>query len=167
MAGVGETGVWRSGVWVEPLDAEGDFALSAAGVLEFTGRFSFAGVFDLEANADLDFDGAELFRGEFDIDAASELTFTGQFSARPGQGVFALTGTADVEFTWVPRFDFPGSSVGIPDDPAQVIVKTKPGDVIVIGGVTGVVVIDSQGMLVVVDHAGEVLCILGPSGVEL
>jgi len=124
-------------------------------------------VFGLEATGDLDFDGDLLFRGEFDIDAASDLTFTGQFVGRPGQGVFDIGASASVEFAWVPKFDFPGSEVGVPDDPAQVIVKTKPGDVIVIGGVTGVVVIDNQGMLVVVDHAGEVLCILGPSGVEL
>ncbi len=167
MAGVGETGVWRSGVWVEPLDAEGDFALSAAGELEYTGRFSFAGLMELEATSVLGFDGAVFFRGLFDTDAASALTFTGTFEARPGVGTFSLVGTADVNFAWVPKFAFPGSSVGVPDDPAQVIIKTKPGDVIVIGGVTGVVVIDSQGMLVVVDQSGEVLCILGPSGVEL
>ena len=141
--------------------------MSSAGLLEFSGRATAAGVFNLEANAALTFEGDPLFRGEFDVDAASELLFTGQFVGRPGQGVFAISASADVEFAWVPKFKFPGSEVGVPDDPAEVIIKTRPGDIIVIGGVTGVVVIDSQGMLVVVDHAGEVLCILGPSGVEL
>ena len=163
----GETGVWRSGVWVEPQDFEGDFALSSAGELEYTGRFSFAGLMEFVATSVLAFDGAVVEFGEFDTDAASDLIFTGTFTNLPGVGTFALTGTASADFAWVPKFDFPGSEVGIPDDPADVIIKTKPGDVIVIGGVTGVVIIDELGRLVVVDHAGEVLCILGPSGVEL
>ena len=167
MAGVGETGVWQTGVWVTPLDFEGEFILTATGELTFTGRFSFAGNFDLEATAILLFDGDQLFRGEFDLDPAGVLQFTGEFSARPGQGVFQMAANASILFAWVPELSFPGSGVGIPDDPAAVIIKTKPGDVVVINGFTGTVLLDDVGRLVVIDHNGAVMCILGPSGVEL
>ncbi len=167
MAGVGETGVWQTGVWVTPLDFEGEFILTATGELTFTGRFSFAGRFNLEGATVLLFDGAQVGFGEFTLDPSGDLAFDGQFVPNPGQGVFQMEATANVVFAWVPRFDFPGSEVGIPDDPAQVIIKTKPGDIVVIGGATGTVILDDVGRLVVIDHAGEVLCILGPGGVEL
>ena len=164
---MGETGVWQTGVWVTPLDFEGEFILVATGDLGFTGRFAFGGTFNLNPSALLLFDGDLLFRGEFDLEATADLTFEGDFVAKPGQGIFGLTGTADVLFAWVPKFDFPGSEVGIPDDPAEVIIKTQPGDIVVIGGFTGTVILDDVGRLVVVDQSGEVLCILGPGGVEL
>jgi len=166
VAGVGETGVWRAGVWVEPQDAEGDFALSAAGETEFTGRFSFAGVMELEATSVLGFDGDPLFRGEFDFDAASDLTFTGTFVGNPGVGTFAFTGSADVNFAWVPKVFGPGDAITV-TEPANALTKLKPGDVFIFNGVAGICELDEHGRLVVIDHAGEVLCIIGPSGVEL
>ncbi len=164
---MGETGVWRTGVWVEPLDAEGTFILTATGDLTFTGRFAFAGQFNLQGASILLFDGDLLFRGQFNLVGTGDLGFTGNFVPNPGQGVFGMEASAQILFAWVPKFDFPGSEVGVPDDPAQVIIKTRPGDIIVIGGITGVVVIDEQGRLVVKDQSGEVMCILGPGGVEL
>ena len=155
MAGVGESGVWQTGVWVTPLDFEGDFALLATAELEYTGRFAFGKPFNLVASGDLLFDGAVVAFGEFDLDGASDLGFIGQFVPNPGQGLFSLTGTADVSFAWVPKLAFPGSEVGIPDDPADVIIKTKPGDVITIGGMSGTVTIDAEGRLVVIDQTAS------------
>ncbi len=167
MAGVGQTGFWRSGVWVEPLDAEGDFALSASADLGFTGRFAFGQPFNLEATSVLAFDGAELFRGDFVRVATSNLGFTGNFESAPGQGVFGMDGTAEVLFAWVPRVSGPASSVNVEDMPASVVVKLKPGDAVIFGGTAGIVVLDDTGRLVVVDQAGRVMCIIGPSGIEL
>ncbi len=167
MAGVGETGVWRTGVWVEPLDAEGDFALSASADLGFTGRFAFGQPFNLEATSVLGFDGAVLFLGDFALASAGDLGFTGNFVPRPGQGIFGLDGEAEVLFAWVPRVSGPASSVNIEDMPASVVVKLKPGDAVIVGGVAGIVVLDDTGRLVVIDQAGQVLCIIGPGGIEL
>lgn len=167
MAGVGQTGYWRTGVWVEPLDAEGEFALSASADLGFTGRFAFGSPFILEGTADLTFNGAVVEFGDFALSSAAELTFTGDFIPRPGQGIFGLDATADIIFAWVPRVSGPASSVNIEDMPTSVVIKLKPGDAVIVGGVAGIVVRDDTGRLVVKNQAGQVMCIIGPSGIEL
>ena len=166
MAGVGQTGVWRSGVWVEPLDAEGDFALSAAADIEATGRFSFGKPFDLEANAVLTIEGAVVGFGDFALAPAAVLAFTGQFVANPGQGIFLMDATADLGFVWVPFVTGPGEAIPV-TGPADAVPKLKPGDAFVFNGKAGICHLDSQGRLVVIDDSGEVMCIIGPSGVEL
>ena len=166
MAGVGQTGVWRSGVWVEPLDAEGEFALLSTADVDFTGRFSFGSPFNLEANADLEILGAAVEFGEFTLLTTADLLFDGDFVANPGQGIFIVSGSAELRFAWVPVVGFPGSSSIVTDTPAEVIIKSTPGDVVVIGGIAGVVVRDPSGRLVVIDGDGEVMCIIGPAGIE-
>ncbi len=165
MAGVGETGVWRTGVWVEPLDAEGDFALSAAAVTEFTGRFAFGGQFDLEGTALLTFDGDLLFRGDFDLEGNADLGFDGDFVPNPGQGAFQMDASAELNFDWVPDVSGPGDA--IPDTPAaDAVPKLRPGDAFTFNGIAGICHLDEQGRLVVIDDSGEVMCIIGPSGAE-
>ncbi len=167
MAGVGQTGVWRSGVWVEPLDAEGEFALLATAETTATGRFSFGKPFNLVATADTNIKGAVVEFGDFALLSTADLLFDGDFEARPGQGIFGLSGSADVRFAWVPFLSVPGTSeVGIPDTPAEAIILSSPGDVVVINGITGVVVREATGRMVVVDGDGSVMCIIGPAGLE-
>ncbi len=166
MAGVGQTGVWRSGVWVEPLDAEGDFALSAAALLDFTGRFSFASPFILEANAEVTFIGAVVEFGDFILNPSADLNFIGDFIPNPGQGIFSVSGSAQLDFVWVPFVTGPGDAIPV-TGPADAEPKLKPGDVFVFNGKSGICHLDSQGRLVVIDGSGEVMCIIGPSGVEL
>jgi len=167
VAGVGQTGYWRSGVWVEPLDAEGDFALSAEAGISFEGYAAFAGVFTLEALADTEFEGAPYYLSQFALDANADTDFAGLFIAKPGQGIFGLTGTAEVRFSWTPFLPGPGGGVIIPDGPAEAIPELKPGDAVIFRGTAGICALDSHGRLVVVDQTGTVMCIIGPSGVEL
>ncbi len=166
MSGVGQTGVWRSGVWVEPLDAEGEFALSASAVLEYTGRFAFGKPFNLEATGDLTFSGAQFFLGEFEVFSSSDLAFTGTGTVRPGQGIFGLEAEADASFTWLPRVSGPSGGVEIGDLPAKVVVKLKPGAAVIVNGIAGIVVLDKEGRLVVQNQAGQVMCIIGSAGVD-
>lgn len=168
MAGVGETGYWRTGVWVEPLEAEGDFSLTATGVLDqWIGRFSYSGSFDLSGVAAIVFDGVNVFRGEFQRAATGDLDdWEGTFQGIPFAGIFALSGQADLFVAWVPELGH-GGEVGIPESPAEVGCIIGPGDAFIFEGASGTVVKDSQGRLVVIDQSGEVMCIIGPSGVIL
>ena len=165
MAGVGQTGVWRSGVWVEPLDAEGDFALLATAEVLATGRFSFGAPFNLEANADLSFIGASVEFGDFVLNPSAVLGFDGDFVANPGQGIFGLTGTAELDFVWVPDVSGPGDAIPV-TKPADAVPKLKPGDAFTFEGRGGICHLDEQGRLVVIDDSGEVLCVIGPAGAE-
>jgi len=168
MAGVGETGVWKTGVWIEPLDFEGDFELFATADVAFSGYFAFAGQFDLSGAALLLFDGDLLFRGEFGLEADGLVAFDGDFIANPGQGIFATQATGKIVFAWVPDLGPPTGGTGKPlEGPASVVIPFKPGEVFVLDGVSGTIVQDSYGRLLVIDQTGQVMCILGPSGVEL
>ena len=168
MAGVGQTGYWRTGVWVEPLDADGSFQLTSVSDLSFTGRFLYSGSFDLSATALILFDGTNLFLGEFTQVGTAEMAFTGDFIENPGQGIFGLSANAKLMFAWVPELGPPtGGGADIKEGPASVEIPFGPGDVFVLDGTTGVVVKDSRGRLLVLNSAGEVMCILGPSGVEI
>ena len=168
MAGVGQTGYWRTGVWVEPLSAEGDFALTATGVLDqWLGRFTYSGDFDLSGTSALLFDGVNVFQGEFERAADGALdAWEGTFQGIPFQAVFALGGQADLFMAWVPELQT-GGGVEIPFGPAEVGCIFGPGDAFIFEGASGTVVKDSQGRLVVIDQTGEVMCIIGPSGVIL
>jgi len=168
VAGVGQTGYWRTGVWVEPLEAEGDFTLVATGVLDqWQGRFTYGGSFDLSGTAVLLFDGVNVFRGEFQPAGTADLDiWTGTFQGVPFSGVFGLAGTADLFVAWVPELQT-GGQVKIPFGPAEVGCIFGPGDAFIFEGASGTVVKDSQGRLVVIDQSGEVMCIIGPSGVIL
>lgn len=169
MAGVGETGVWRTGVWVEPLDAEGSFDLLVAADLSFEGRFAYAGAFDLDGAAALVFDGDLLFRGDFALESDGLLAFEGQAQLVPGKGVFGFSANAKLVVAWMPDLGPPIGSDVVPDPDGSPSVEIPPqlGDVIVINGTSGTVVKDGYGRLVVVDDSGKVLCIIGPGGIEL
>ena len=168
MAGVGQTGYWRTGVWVEPLDADGSFQLFANADLSFTGRFLYSGSFDLSAAALLLFDGTNLYLGQFANTGVADTAFTGVFVENPGQGIFGMVASAKLVFAWVPDLGPPtGGKADIEEGPSSVEIPFGPGDVFVLDGTTGVVVKDSRGRLLVLNSAGEVMCILGPSGVEI
>ena len=94
-------------------------------------------------------------------------SFVGTFSPGESVGTFEVFARADIDET--PSFPFgpPGGSVGVKTLPSEVNVKTKPGDVVTVGGVTGVACLDGVGNLVVVSSSGKVLCIIGPAGVVL
>ena len=142
MAGVGQTGYWRTGVWVEPLDAEGSFQLFANADLIFDeGRFLYSGSFDLSAAALILFDGDNLFIGQFAETATADTAFTGEFVANPGQGVFGMVAAAKLVFAWVPELGPPiGGGAEIGEGPASVEIPFGPGDVFVLDVTTGVVV---------------------------
>ena len=166
MAGVGETGVWRTGVWVEPLDADGQFSLTSTAALSFAAGSSAGGAFALSAEAELVFDGSQFGLGVFGLDATSDLTFTGDFEAKPGQGIFGLEATAELFFAWVPDVgQGPGDAIPVVP-PADAAPKLKPGDAFVFNGVSGICHLDEHGRLVVIDHRGQVLCVIGPSEVD-
>ena len=86
---------------------------------------------------------------------------------RPGFQIVSDPATF-TEFEHIGKFEYSElSEVGIPDTPTEAIIKSKPGDVVIIGGNTGVVVRDASGRLVVIDGNGSVMCIIGPAGLEL
>jgi len=169
MAGVGETGVWRTGVWVEPLDFEGSFDLAVAADLSFEGYFAYAGTFDLHGAAVMVFDGDLLYRGDFALESDGLLAFEGQATVVPGNGIFGFSANAKLVMAWMPDLGPPTGGDVIPDPDGQpsVEVPYEPGQVVVINGVSGTVVKDSYGRLVVMDDSGKVLCIIGPGGIEL
>ncbi len=164
MAGVGLTGVWRTGVWVEPF-VSGEFAVSGEALTPFIGDFNLEGSFLLEATASVVFVGEASFGSTFDAFGQATSLFTGEFTQGTELGTFAVFARADIDE--VPFYEFgpPGGSVGVPGTQPVVSVKTKPGDVVVINGVTGVACLDDTGRLVVLSSAGRVLCIIGPAGV--
>lgn len=167
MAGVGQTGYWRTGVWVEPLDAFGEFSLAATGVLDqWSGRFTYGGSFNLVGAAVVLFDGVNTFRGEFTMEADGVLDFEGTFVPIPFTAAFGMVGSGRLVVAWVPDLGPPGGQVDPDPTAGSVECIVGPGDVYVVDGVAGTVTQDSTGRLTVVDQNGEVMCILGPGGVE-
>ncbi len=113
------------------------------------------------------FSGEQGVDGDFDTNATAVALFSGTFTPGALIGTFAVFARADISES--PSIDFgpPGGSVNVKGKPPQVNVKTKPGDVVVVNGVTGVACLDDAGRLVVVSTSGQVLCIIGPTGVVL
>ena len=104
--------------------------------------------------------------GEFTGVGTAVGLFEGDDVTPDATGDFLGVGRGIAQFLWTP-FIGGGISTATPKDtPATALIKSRPGDAVIINGIPGTVVTESSGKLVVVDGRGKVLCIIRPSGVE-
>ncbi len=165
MAGVGATGIWRTGIWVEPLDTDSAFTFTGTASTAFEGDLDIVGGFVINATANIGNIGNPLYESDFETEATSNTVFIGEFVAPPFDSSFVVSANARVREVYVFDFGPPGGQVGVKTRPGSVKCIVGPGDVVTISGVAGTVVKSTTGQLVVLDSAGAVLCIVPPSGV--
>ena len=79
MAGVGETGYWRTGVWVEPLDVDGSFRIAATANIVADDKVAERGGFVLAGAGDIVGTGNTFQEGFWRVSGTAATEGTGGF----------------------------------------------------------------------------------------